>query len=253
MLKLVKYEYRRNLTGILVLLSALCGLQVYYLIAAAAGSRDHVIASASLLMICAMVAVVGVLIYSVSLYSRELNSKTSYLTFMTPNSAAKILGAKLIATLILGVAFAALICGFAIWDNQILHQLFPQLRLFRFGLDELLQQLNWSFSSLVLTIAAAALQFLLLFFTTIVVAYLAITLSATALQNKRFKGLVAFVIFAAAITGVNWVGNQLPSGDDYQTAKDVLLGSIPQDLWFLMVMVASFLVSVHLLDKKVSL
>ena len=71
MLKLIKYEYRRNISGILVMLGLILAAQGYFLWGVAKMSMEHVTVAASLLMTLTGVAVSVVLLYSVSLYSRS--------------------------------------------------------------------------------------------------------------------------------------------------------------------------------------
>lgn len=254
MLKLVKYEYRRNLIGILVMLLAIVGIEGFFLWSVWRQNTDHVITASVLLFVTAMICVVGMLVYSVALYSRELNAKTSYLTFMTPNSSTKILGAKLLSALILGVFFAAVLSLTAVWDFNLLKRAFPEIDLGRVMLEEFLRASASTELSDVLTVVGAfALEFLISFFTTVVVAYLAITLSATAFQNKRLKGILSFVIFAAVMFTLQWGTGQLGAGQTYHNMREVLIGSLPQYAIYACVMLGSFFLSAWLLEKKVSL
>ena len=253
MLKLVKYEYRRNITGILVVLAAILGLECYFLGAAYWDSIDHVMVAGSLLMMVAGISVAMVLLYSVSLYSKELNAKTSYLTFMTPNSTGKILGAKLLATLLLGAAYAVLLGAFAVWDFDILRRLFPQIEFIQVMLDSVLTQMHTNLSSVLITVASLAFDFLVNFFTTVVVAYLAITLSATVLQNKKFKGLLSFLLFVLIMVALGWLLNLLPTRYDYLTIQEMLVDTLPATLISLGFAIVAFVLSAYLLKQKVSL
>lgn len=252
MLKLIKYEYRRNIAGILVMLGLILAAQGYFLWGVAKMSMEHVTVAASLLLTLTGVAVSVVLLYSVSLYSKELNAKTSYLTFMTPNSSAKILGAKLLATLLLGLVYAALLGGCLAWDFTTMRRLFPEIQFVQAMVDALLIQANTNLSELLVTIAAFTVDFLVNFYATVVIAYLAITISATALQNKRFKGLLSLVLFLAIMAAMISLLNLLPK-NGYQTMGEMLLGSLPNTLVSLAFAVTAFLLSAHLLTKRVSL
>ncbi|MEG0935725.1 MAG: hypothetical protein RSJ41_09050 [Clostridia bacterium] len=253
MFKLIKYEYRRNLSGIVVMLTALVGLQAYFLLAAAVKSYENVVTAAAVLAACSSFSIFGVLIYSISLYSRELNAKTSYLTFMTPNASAKILGSKLLATLILGCVFALMLCLFAAWDFSIILRVFPELNLAEVMLNQLLANLNTDLSTVFLIAGSSIVEFLISFFSTVVLAYLAITLSATVFQNKKFKGIVSFLIFALIMVGLNYLTFFLPKYTDYRTVLGMMQAFVPTALVHLAAMLAAFFLSAYLLDKKVSL
>lgn len=252
MLKLIKYEYRRNISGILVMLGLILAAQGYFLWGVAKMSMEHVTVAASLLMTLTGVAVSVVLLYSVSLYSKELNAKTSYLTFMTPNSSAKILGAKLLATLLLGLAYAALLGGCLVWDFTTMRRLFPEIQFVQAMLDALLIQANTNMSELLVVISSFAVDFLVNFYATVVIAYLAITISATALQNKRFKGLLSLILFLGIMAAMIYLLNLLPGGY-YSTMEEMMLNTLPGTLVSLAFAVAAFLLSARLLTKRVSL
>ncbi len=254
MFKLIKYEYRRNITGIAVMLGAVVLLQGFFLYATLRKDVDLVVAASMLLFFAASICVLGMLIYSVALYSRELSAKTSYLTFMAPNPVAKILGAKLLAALMAGLAFALLLGAFAAWDFSLLARTFPEIQLGQIALEQVLQNIaTTDLATILTTVAAMGVEFLINFFTVVVVAYLAITLSATALQNKKFKGLVSFVLFLAIMAALEWGTSLLPTGEARDSLVRAMLSAWPRYAAYLGVMVGSFWLSAWLLEHKVSL
>lgn len=256
MLHLIKYEYRRNLSGIVAMLGSIILLQGFFLYAVFRKDVDLVIPASMLLFFAAMLCVLGMLLYSVALYSKELNAKTSYLTFMTPNSSTKILGSKLLAALLLGLFFAAVLLGIAGWDIALLQRAFPQLDLGRIMLEQMLRSMSSTDLQTVLTaVAAIALDFLINFFTVVTIAYLSITLSATVLQNKKFKGFLSSLIFIGLMYALQWGATRLPGTVMLPglTFLDVVLGAWPRYVTYLGVMVGSFALSAWLLEKKVSL
>lgn len=254
MLRLIQYEYRRNLTSIAVMLGAILLLQGFYLFSVFKKDVNLVVPAAALLFFAAIFCALGMLIYSVALYSRELNAKTSYLTFMTPHRASKILGAKLISALMLGVFFAAILVGFGSWDISLLIRAFPKLELVRVLTEQMLPDLiGQDLATVLNTIAAMGIEFLINFFTFVMAAYLAITLSATVLQNKKLKGLVSLLIFIAIMAALEWGTSLLPAGSGYTTVLDALLAAWPKYAAYLAVIVSAFVLSSWLLEHKVSL
>lgn len=256
MLKLIKYEYRRSLMGLLIMLGVLLALQGYFLISTYGQFTDHVLASSVLLIFALSMAVVGMLIYSVSLYSRELKSKSSYLTFMTPNSATKILGSKLLAALLLGTVLVLMFAGFFVWDYSLLESVYPEFTLGRVVVSEFLVSLTSTDAQVLInSVVLVIVGFLVNFFATVVVAYLAITVSATVLSNKRLKGLLSFVLFAAIMAGLSYVTAQIDMKalGSASTISDALVASLPSYAIYFVAMVASFFASAWLLEHKVSL
>ena len=76
MLKLMKYEFRKNRTALLVIGSGLLLLQLYYMFGCFTESDTHLGASAALLILWSVVCFFTVFILAVTNYSRELNSKS---------------------------------------------------------------------------------------------------------------------------------------------------------------------------------
>jgi len=254
MLRLIKYEYRRNLTSIVVMLGAILLMQCFFLFSIFKKDVNLVAPAAALLSFAAVFCGFGMLIYSVALYSRELNAKTSYLTFMTPNRAAKILGAKLLSALILGLFFASILGAFGAWDISLLMRAFPELEVVRVLTEQMLQNVaNQGIAAILNTVAAMGIEFLINFFTVVVISYLAITLSATVLQNKKFKGLVSFLIFIGIMTALQWGASLLPVEAEYTTLLSALVDAWPRYAAYLGVMAGSFCLSAWLLENKVSL
>jgi ABC-2 type transport system permease protein len=254
MIKLMKYEYRRNLAMIVAMLGSLSLLECFYLYATYKKDVNLVIPATMLMVFAASMCVLGMLIYSVALYSRELNSKTSYLTFMTPNTPARILGAKLLAALLLGFAFALIISALAAWDIALLTRTFPEIDLVRVIMEEVLRNMAATdLATILTTVAAMGISFLINFFTFVVVAYLAITLSATVLQNAKLKKLAGFVFFVAIQALLQWGVSHIPVDYSGRDLTQALLAAWPQHAVYLAVIVASFALSAWLLEKKVSL
>ena len=254
MLKLIKYEYRRNLASIGMMLCSILLLQGFILYSIVRKDVNLVIPASMLLFIAASICVLGMMIYSVALYSRELGAKTSYLTFMTPNPAAKILASKLLSALVLGLFYAVLLGLFAAWDFRLLGETFPEVELGQIIMEQMLRQMaSTELATILTTIAAVGVEFLINFFTIVVVAYLAITLSATALQNKKFKGLATFLIFLAVMGALQWGTSLLPSAENPKTLLDAILSTWPKYAVYLGVIAGSFSLSVWLLENNVSL
>ena len=101
MFKLIKYEYRKNRTLLLTILGIIAVLEVYFLVSAHLAQKYAMIdmfsettqraevnlaVSISLLVAASFGTALAVFIMGVAGYSRELNQRTSYLIFMTPQS-----------------------------------------------------------------------------------------------------------------------------------------------------------------------
>ena len=101
MFRLSKYELRKNRTALFVLLAGLAALQICFLIALRGKTQDYAIIWSTILVLYAVVCYFAVFIFAITNYYREINSKTSYLVFMTPVSALSIILSKMLTVLVL--------------------------------------------------------------------------------------------------------------------------------------------------------
>ena len=124
MLKLMKYEFRKTRTTLLIMVAALVALEAGFLI----GDRidDYRIAGVCLGLLTALVFAVYVyiLIAGITSYSREINDKTGYMTFMVPVSPMGIVVSKLLFTVLAALVITALFGGAVYYDYA---QLFKRL------------------------------------------------------------------------------------------------------------------------------
>lgn len=254
MFKLSKYEIRKNILGLIIMFGTIVGLEIYFVISAVIESRDHTAIACVLLVIATVVAYFGVLIYGVASYSRELNQKTGYMTFMTPISSFTIIGSKLISTLAAGIFFVVLLGVFAVIDMALFENVFPESRLFTDFVEELARMAGASAGELWVNVGINIIDTLIESFAVVAIAYLSITLTATVFQNKKWKGIVSVIIFVLAMIAVVKIAEHIPS--IYETTikwTQGIVNLIPVIIYLAVVAVACIFVSGKLLDKKVSL
>lgn len=261
MLKLMKYEFRKTRTTLLIMVAALVALEAGFLI----GDRidDYRIAGICLGLLTALVFAVYVyiLIAGITSYSREINDKTGYMTFMVPVSPMGIVVSKLLFTVLAALVITALFGGAVYYDYA---QLFKRMELD----GEAVEQMQFAFSMftgtlgnsfsltrVILTIGFEVGTVLIQIMLTMCTAYLAITLAATALQNKKgfLRLLVALVIFAA----LNYVSSKvsgLAARDALPQTTSELLSMLGAQAAINFAFAALFAgATAWLLDKKVSL
>lgn len=254
MFKMLKYEWRKNILSPLIVLGVFAALEVYFLIGCyVLDSLAHVSAAISFLVLAAVFSYIFVLLYGIISYSSDLKNKSGYLVFMAPISSFKILGSKLLSTLITGVLLLAVICGLAYLDFHIANDVFGLDMYIGFG-DQFLSVYGSSVSAIIIDICIFIITFLLEFYMIITVGYLAVSLSSTALQNKKCKGFVSLLLFIVIIVAVFIIAYHLPmikvSGNSYGSE---FLRSLPQYILLAVVTVCSFIGSSLLLEKKISL
>ena len=196
MLKLTKYELRKNLLGIGIVAGIICVLQALFMFFCLTENLNYTSLFGGLLIIAASVSYFIVFIFGVVTYNRELSSKSSYLI--------KIMGIDVI--------------------------------------------------NIIINIVAGIISFLIAFFFLISLAYFAITLSSTALQNKKIKGLISVVLFCVLAYATIKISSLLPElYKNPDSLSQALMSSLPATIFQLLMVVACTFGSAVLLDKKVSL
>ena len=199
MFRLSKYELRKNRTALFVLLAGLAALQICFLIALRGETLDYAIIWSTILVLYAVVCYFAVFIFAITNYYREINSKTSYLVFMTPVSALSIILSKMLTVLVLGVILAAALGALGWLDFSLFLNQYSVYK----SMGEVISEVMKNFGIDTAQVASMALfgiiTFLLSVFSTVAMLYLCITLAATLLQNSRLKLVVTIALFVAGI------------------------------------------------------
>lgn len=197
MLKLLKYEFRKSLTALLVLAAAVGAVEVYFLGAMVLDSTDHMAYAMMLMAVCVYAAMIFVFVRGLTTYAAELKSRSAYLIFMTPNSGLKIMASKYVYTFVNGLLIGAACLLLAGLDVTLFFAHHGDIeRLLRMA-NTLLSQMGLYLNQLGLFIAVMLITSLLSLLRFFAIAYLAITLSHTLLRDKKGRGLVAFLLFVA--------------------------------------------------------
>ena len=250
MFKLMKYEFRKTWITKLILLGVAAALEALFLFGLYADKEDTLMFSIVLLMILSIGGVLVIGLESVITLHRDMNTKQSYMLFMTPNSCYRILGAKVVecgfSILIAGAFFFALgtldiTLVFA--KNGELNQLWDMIQ-------ELIHRFSVNGMELTLdigTMASAAFELLTAWIGTVTTAYLAVVISAALLNGKRFNGLLSFALFLLLSWFTSWVGSEVISGIKVIQTSLLVYGCI--DLAFAAVM---YVVTAQIMERKLS-
>lgn len=206
MLKLMKYEFRKLRTALLAMLGLLVVLEAGFLFGVYREKPDMTAVSLALISVLVFAAYAYILVAGMVSYSRELKEKSGYLIFMAPVRPIGVVLSKLVFTALAAIAVTAVFGAAAYLDYRLLFN--------RLDIDpQMMEQINMM---LRLGLNAGAnvqqiLQRIVFFGVTVLIeimltmctAYLAITLSATLLQNKKgfLRTLISLVLFAALTWG----------------------------------------------------
>ena len=248
MLKLTKYELRKNLLGIGIVAGIICVLQALFMFFCLTENINYTSLFGGLLIIAASVSYFIVFIFGVVTYYRELSSKSSYLIFMTPNSSLSIITSKLLYTLIIGIGISAIFIGFGVLDIFMMAGVFGDLADALKNFSEMLKIMGIDVVNIIINIVAGIISFL------ISLAYFAITLSSTALQNNKIKGFISVILFCVLAYATIKISSLLPElYKNPDSLSQALMSSLPATIFQLLMVVACTFGSAVLLDKKVSL
>ena len=246
MVKLMKYEFRKTMFSKILLLVITAILELVYLAGVFLEKDTPMMVGVMGLVFCAVFGIMYIGIESINVFHKDLNTKQSYMLFLTPNSSFKILGAKVlengISLVISGVFYVIL----AAIDISV-------AILYIGGLKDFLdfaEQLAISFQ---VNVNITPSSVIILFFTmlaswlmTIVTADLAVVLSATVFAGKKFSGLVSFVLFIGLTFVTGKLLEVMPSMDNLYIELAVTIGVI------LVVVALMYVLTAWIMDKKLS-
>lgn len=195
MLKLMKYEFRKTTFSKIIILIVTAVAELVFLYGVFSKSEDGLAWGIIGLALCAVVGISYIGIESLLVFHKDLNTKQSYMLFLTPRNSYQILGAKVlengISIFLSGVFFAAL----AAIDATVAIVYIGGLKELLDFLKEISMQISINID---ITPQAAFLGFMMVlasWLLMIVIGYLAIVLAATVLAGKKISGFVSFVIY----------------------------------------------------------
>lgn len=254
MLKLTKYEFRKNRTTLLIIALGFLLLQAYFTGSIIVKNENHSAMSGTFLMLYSMVCFFAVFILAITNYSKELNSKSSYLIFMTPTSPLSIIFSKMLNILIIGTIILLVIMGLGFLDTKLLMDTYPEVGDFKELIEEIMKMIGIDITGFIIDLIYVIAIFLITFFTVVTMVYFSITLSATLLQNNRFRGFFSFTLFMIFTYVRGWISDKLPIlYPDTIDYTEKMLNLIPSTLFEIAIMIASIVGCSILLEKKVSL
>lgn len=253
MLKLMKYEFRKDLSVYLVLIGMLVAAELYFLMGFMFNNSVSVGIAAFIFIMGGMVGIIALMIQGALSYSKELSSKYSFMTFMTPNSPYKIIGAKYLSLFTVTAVSSVAYVGFCILDITLIYSKFDDVRAVRDIVRTACRMVGWDTDAYVAALIAMLVTMWLGFFFSVSCAYLAITLSATILENKKGKGFLSFVFFIVIEIVVSKINDIIPRLDIKGGLGEAILNNIFVYLFEIVAIFLSYLWVSHMLEKKISL
>jgi len=253
MFKLMKYELRRNLTTLIILYATILGLEVYALYGMLTKNETHTAISFSLLVFGGFAVIMFIFVIAIQSYSKELGSKYSYMTFMTPNTTYSIIGSKLLSTGLIALTTTVIAILLIVLDYNIFINQFSAVKDAKELFEQVLTSNGLDLGNIFTSIFVYFIVLWLGIFTWICIAYFAITLSATVFSNKKFRGVISFIIFIVIAIAISKLSNLLPTVDIGSGMLNKLLSPLLSYIFDIIAMIGAFWGSSILLEKRVSL
>lgn len=246
MSRLMKYELRKTMFSKLVLLAVVAAAELIYLAGVFLKWDDGLAWGTLGLAFSAVIGIFYIGIESLLILHKDLNTKQSYMLFLTPQNSYQVLGAKVLEngiSIFLTGAFFAVLTAVDVSIGI----------LYIGGLEEFLDLLQELAISLHIEIASYTDAILMTFFATlaswllmIVTGYLAIILSATVLAGKKLSGLVSFLLYMGLVWVSGAVMNLIPEMDNLNLHAGLVLG-----VTFVLIAIM-YLISGWIMERKLS-
>ena len=250
MLKLMKYEFRKTWITKLILLGVTAVAEIAFLIGLYVERETTLGLSVMLLVFLAFGGILMIGLYSVMTLHRDMNTKQSYMLFMTPSSSYSILGAKVLEcglSILIGGAFYFALGAL---DITLLFAKSGELNRLWSAIQDFLSHLTFANHQLLIDMEGmAAFVFCLLagWILTVITAYFAVVISAALLNGKRFNGLLSFVLFLALSWFIGWVARTVTAS--IPSINTLLLVDGAISLAFTAVM---YMVTAIIMERKLS-
>ena len=225
--KLLKYEFRKTWMTKLVLLGITAVAEIAFLIGLYSKNDDQLwVPGALVLVFIAFGGIMAIGLGSIVTLHRDINTKQSYMLFMTPNSCYSILGAKVLETslsiLITGAFFFAL----GALDITLLFARYGQLMDIWRIVTEFIRMINQQIQVDAKSIAMVLFLMLSAWISVICTVFLADVISAALLNGRRHNGLVSFIFFIILSVLTAWISNKLAHGITASTTALIVQGAI---------------------------
>lgn len=244
MLKLMKYEFRKQMFTKFIMLFLAGMLELFFLFGVFTEDLQKTAVAIVLLLFLAIGCVLFVSFECILTFSQDLKTKCSYMLFMTPHTSYCIIGAKALSTVIQILVVSVVYLLLGLLDFVILLARFDDI-------SNLFEYLKEAFQITMTTqdVFLVVLTIVSGWICVVLFAFLAITISTTFLANKKGKALASFAIFVVVTYVKSKVMDLVLSSALSYTRTDYIFDIIITSLFAAI----SYLVTSYMLEKKVSL
>ncbi len=255
MFNLIKYEFKKNRMGLIIMALIFLALEGLFLYGYIADEENVLAAGVGFLVMYVMVAFFYVMFIGISNYEKDLTHKSGYLVYMTPNSSLKIIFSKFLYVLIVGALVCVIMGGTGIMDLM----LFADWANEEFRIIDILRGLadglGVDFDGVLLVVLMEVIAFVIDFFSILAITYFAVTLSVTVLNNSKLRTVVSVVLTLVLLFAVSWINNKYisPEMTYINSFKDAVMYLLPETIFNTVVVAIGVGASAYLTDKAISL
>lgn len=207
MMKLLKYEFRKTRAAKLILFTIGLILEALLLVNIFNKQADKTIIYYIFLVMLGIFGALAIGIQSIATLHQDMNTRQSYMLFMTPHTSYAILGAKVIecslSIIFTGVIFFAVCTA----DVSLILKQNGEIEEIMDFFKQIVESLGENISLNFAEIAGFCFELLCSWLFTVNAAFLADILSASFLNGKRMNGLITFIFFLV----ITWLFSELVS------------------------------------------
>lgn len=250
MLKLMKYEFQKQMFSKVIIAILLGVLVAYFALMNIMDKKQNAGVALVVMFLVMIVAAFYVSVESISVYGKDLKTKQSYMLFLVPQSSYKILGAKMIAA-ILQIFFTMAIYAVTIG-------LCGAIYLMKYSsMKEILEMLKYFFEvsfdvqiDYMLVLRILFTIFILWVFVVMLGIFVETVINTVLTRSKLTSFLVA-VAYVVLFWGVAQVENAMYNEMTILHVTEVIKDVIDL-VYFIVIDVILYAASSWLIDKKLS-
>ena len=209
---LLKYEFRRSRVIFLGIIGVTLLVELLYLVGWCFKLETPLLLGIIGGVLCLAFGAMAILLYGVIMFNDDISKKPGYLLFSTPRSAAQIVGAKLLMTLLALLGITVLFTLLIAVDVFLALQrngtsVVALLSMFdasitESGLKDVLFN-GYNFFGLAMYILNMVISFIF----QVIAAYVVITLLKTVMGNQKGRTILAVILWFVIINAVSMLGD----------------------------------------------
>ena len=202
MLKLIKYELRKVIFPLMMILAVTGLAEAAYLYGIFGAHGGWVIGGGIFLLFALVFGVLILGFCGIAALHKDLNSKQSYMLFLLPKNSYEIMGAKMLECLVLVLFGAGLAGAIAYLDYRLAYAHFDQLKSTIEYINEVVSSgfgPQFSMFQIIMFIAELMESWVLM----ISLGFLAVTAVATVLNGRKHNGVIAVILYFILSWAVN--------------------------------------------------